>query len=433
MFHLVRAYLKINLSVKAIFTGVLLTMITSCVSESQFSSSLLFDQKIMLSEETNESPSNFLGDLAGNCKKRNKMGKELLDQIFRFHDHSGSVRVYTQSHQLSSEVGDVKIGSNYWMKKNLDVSTFRNGDIIPHARTKEEWELANENKQPAWCYYDHNPANNLKYGKLYNGFAVEDPRGLAPAGYHIPTHSEWKSLLEYHSYDMEKLRNESGWNDYTYEAYCDNCINWHSSYRSQVPCHVCKNNRTVRASRSGNGSNLAGFSALPGGYCYSSGRFDDLGYTGYWWCSDTQNERRISIRINRSPDKIFQGSYEQMDYGLSVRCVKDFEKVYKNEVKASSNKGIGSAIVTSWVMADRSFVKNPSLEETQIPSEGTVTVSLDIDANGNVISVVSNPSQSNTTDSALLDLAVNLAKRAKFNSSGKQRQRGSISFNFKLN
>ncbi len=139
------------------------------------------------------------------------------------------------------------------------------------------------------------------------------------------------------------------------------------------------------------------------------------------------------IEINRSNDKVFRGSYYEMDYGLSVRCVKDFEKVYKNEVKASSNKGIGSAIVTSWVMSDRSITKNPSLEETQIPAEGTVTVSVSIDARGKVISVVSNPAQSNTTDSALFDLAVNLAKRTEFNSSGKQEQRGSISFNFKLN
>ena len=86
-------------------------------------------------------------------------------------------------------------GPQVWMRKNLDVSTFRNGDPIPYAKTAEEWKAAGDNKQPAWCYYDNDTVNFKKYGGLYNWYAVNDPRGLAPEGYHIPTDEEWRNFI----------------------------------------------------------------------------------------------------------------------------------------------------------------------------------------------------------------------------------------------
>jgi hypothetical protein len=101
----------------------------------------------------------------------------------------------------SAQVNDINgqkyktkvIGSRTWMAENLNVDRFKNGDIIPEAKTDEEWRLAGENKQPAWCYYDGNIKKGKKYGKLYNWYAVSDPRGLAPTGYHIPTKDEINS------------------------------------------------------------------------------------------------------------------------------------------------------------------------------------------------------------------------------------------------
>ena len=93
-----------------------------------------------------------------------------------------------------SKAQTVTIGTQVWMTKNLDVSTFRNGDPIPEAKTGEEWKKAGENKQPAWCYCDNDPTNGAKYGKLYNWYAVNDSRGLAPVGYHIPSDAEWTKL-----------------------------------------------------------------------------------------------------------------------------------------------------------------------------------------------------------------------------------------------
>ena len=88
--------------------------------------------------------------------------------------------------QFVSAQNDVKIGNQIWMVKNLNVETFRNGDHIHEAKTLEEWKIAGENQKPAFCYYNNDPKNGTIYGKLYNWYAVNDPRGLAPAGYHIP-------------------------------------------------------------------------------------------------------------------------------------------------------------------------------------------------------------------------------------------------------
>ena len=69
----------------------------------------------------------------------------------------------------------VKIGTQVWMTKNLNLDKFRNGDPIPKAETFEQWKKAGDNKQPAWCYYNNDPANGVKYGKLYNWYAVNNP------------------------------------------------------------------------------------------------------------------------------------------------------------------------------------------------------------------------------------------------------------------
>lgn len=85
----------------------------------------------------------------------------------------------------------VVIGTQTWAKCNLNVSTFRNGDIIPEITDPAVWASLTT---PAWCYLYNDSANGPIYGKLYNGFAVNDPRGLAPVGQHIPTDAEWTIL-----------------------------------------------------------------------------------------------------------------------------------------------------------------------------------------------------------------------------------------------
>jgi len=182
----------------------------------------------------------------------------------------------------------VTIGRQVWSIKNLNVSTFRNGDPIPQAKTVEEWKRAAENKQPAWCYYGNDPANGAKYGKLYNWYAVSDSRGLAPVGYHIPSDAEWTKLEDYLGSDAgTKMKSVSGWFD------------------------------------NGNGTNSSGFSGLPGGSRNLGGSFGGIGEVGLWWSSteyytDDAWFRRLFYSFGDvGRFDLFKGK------GFSVRCLRD--------------------------------------------------------------------------------------------------------------
>ena len=99
----------------------------------------------------------------------------------------------------------------------MEVSTFRNGEAIPEAKSKEEWAKAGENKTAAWCYYIYVSYNDKIFGKLNNWYAVNDSRGLAPKGYHIPSDAEWKILINFlggESYADTKWKANTGWDYY---------------------------------------------------------------------------------------------------------------------------------------------------------------------------------------------------------------------------
>ncbi len=98
--------------------------------------------------------------------------------------------VSTTQGQFNPET--VTIGTQVWMKTNLDVSTYRNGDPIPEVKDSVTWANLTTG---AWCYYNNDPENGKTYGKLYNWYAVNDPRGLAPEGWHIPGNKEWNTLI----------------------------------------------------------------------------------------------------------------------------------------------------------------------------------------------------------------------------------------------
>ena len=105
------------------------------------------------------------------------------------------------------------IGTQQWMSKNLEVVTYRNGDIIPQVTDPTAWGNLTTG---AWCYYNNDPANGAIYGKLYNWYAVTDPRGLAPQGWHISTGAEWATLKDFLGGDVaannKMMTTGSPWN-----------------------------------------------------------------------------------------------------------------------------------------------------------------------------------------------------------------------------
>jgi uncharacterized protein (TIGR02145 family) len=116
------------------------------------------------------------------------------------------------------------ISNMEWMTENLNVSNFKNGDIIPEARTTEEWLKASEEKQPAWCYVNNEETSENGNGKLYNWYAIYNKAGLAPEGWHVATDEEWQRLQQAEkNADIKKLnlwKGENyfrGWNGEFFE------------------------------------------------------------------------------------------------------------------------------------------------------------------------------------------------------------------------
>ena len=188
---------------------------------------------------------------------------------------------------------EVTIGSQVWMTKNLNVDKFRNGDPIPHAKTNEEWEAAGDNKQPAWCYYDNDPANGEKYGKLYNWYTVNDSRGLAPKGYHVPSDVEWTTLTDF----LGGENVAGGKMKSTGTQY------WQSPNEAA--------------------NNSSGFSGLPGGVCDYNGSFLGIGYKAFWWSSTEQAKSSAWSRGQYyDGGSLSRGSSDKF-YGFPVRCLRD--------------------------------------------------------------------------------------------------------------
>ncbi len=182
----------------------------------------------------------------------------------------------------------VTIGTQVWMTKNLDVSTFRNGDPIPQAKTNEEWEKAGTDGKPAWCYYKNKKKNGKKYGKLYNWHAVNDSRGLAPTGCHIPTDAEWTILSAYLGGEVaagKKMKSTSGWND------------------------------------EGNGTNSSGFSGLLGGFRDYDGYY--IGSNGCWWSASEGDAYNAYYRYLKNDYDFLNMNIDYKGLGRSVRCLRD--------------------------------------------------------------------------------------------------------------
>jgi uncharacterized protein (TIGR02145 family) len=182
---------------------------------------------------------------------------------------------------------EIKIGGQYWMKRNLSVDYFRNGDEIPYVESANEWKKAGDKKQPAWCYYNNDSLNGEKYGKLYNWYAVNDPRGIAPEGYHVPTDLEWKMLTNYlegEEFAGKKMKSTSGWYDNL------------------------------------NGTNESGFSGLP---CGSRGSCGSYAILGGWWSSTAIDKFSAYHRYLRKYMVFSLKPLGNKCKGLSVRCLRD--------------------------------------------------------------------------------------------------------------
>lgn len=178
-----------------------------------------------------------------------------------------------------------------WMTKNLDVDTYRNGDVIPKVEDPIEWAGLTTG---AYCYYNNDSTSYAAiYGKLYNWFAVNDPRGLAPEGWHIPTDFEWTNSMD--------------------------CLGGGSVAGGKM-----KELGTTHWTTPNTGAtNVSGFTGLPGGERAYDGEWFSIGTAGSWWSSTETNTVsayfRSMFHINDNGDRLFGDK----NSAYSVRCVKD--------------------------------------------------------------------------------------------------------------
>ena len=180
-----------------------------------------------------------------------------------------------------------------WMAENLRTTTYANGDPIQQVTDGDEWSAISTG---AWAHYVNNASYEDPYGKLYNWYAVADPRNVCPTNWHVPTDAEWTVLTDY-------LGGES------------------------VAGGKMKSTGTQYwASPNTGATNESGFSGLPGGSRHSlDGTFSYLGNGGSWW-SASENENVADYAWNRtllySTAGIYQDDNDKWT-GFSVRCLRD--------------------------------------------------------------------------------------------------------------
>ncbi len=183
----------------------------------------------------------------------------------------------------------VTICSQVWMIKNLDVTTYRNGDAIPQVTDATAWANLTTG---AWCYYNNDAANGPIYGKLYNWYAVNDVRGLAPSGYHVPSDAEWTTL--------------------------ETCLGG-----SSVAGGAMKEVGIAHWLTPNTGAtNSSGFTGLPGGFRDGSGTFGVISRIAFWW-SSTGVQSTAWYRFIDCNNSNFYSANISKNSGFSVRCVKD--------------------------------------------------------------------------------------------------------------
>lgn len=235
----------------------------------------------------------------------------------------------------------VKIGNQIWMSENLKVSRYRNGDPISCNLADSVWM---KTESGAYTIYNQDSAMNRVFGKIYNWYAVSDPRGLCPVGWHVPASDEWKTLemtlgmedrkygkfftlfpaLQYIFYDQPGTKQNVGGKmkspGYKFDG---------SGYWNHKP-----NGET----------NESGFSGLPAGVYYpeyikTGGKhqrimkFKYFGEFGAWW---TSTEVSSNINLDKKPWLKLSAWYRLLDqykrpysdalnkyFGMSIRCLKD--------------------------------------------------------------------------------------------------------------
>ena len=202
-----------------------------------------------------------------------------------------------------NEYQTVPIGSQLWMAENLKVTHYRNGDEIPNITSNSTWE---NTYTGAYCVYNNTPANADTYGNLYNWYAVDDSRDIAPEGWHVPTDEEIMEM-EMALGMSQSQANSGGWRG----------TNEGSKLAGGYDLWANGNLRNNYE------FGTSGFSFLPGGYRSGYGTFDAVGgYGGLWSSAESSSTGALYRGLYYDYTTVGRYGYDKR-YGFSVRCVRD--------------------------------------------------------------------------------------------------------------
>jgi uncharacterized protein (TIGR02145 family) len=181
----------------------------------------------------------------------------------------------------------VKIGHQVWMAENLRTTKYNDGTSIKLLPDYDLWETETGG---AFCYYMNNADNKIPFGGLYNFAAVKTGK-LCPKGWHVPVLEEWEALTR-------------GLND--------------------VPGAKLKETGTTNwIKNTTNVTNETGFTALPGGHRYASGKFSSFGSHGTYWTRTTKSEAEAFHVVIYDYTSSIPSSVSKVNDARSVRCVRD--------------------------------------------------------------------------------------------------------------
>lgn len=235
------------------------------------------------------------------CQKSIEDKKLVLPDETAFCKSNNHIRYGKMKDCEGNEYKTVKIGDQVWMAENLRTTRYRNGKKIPQVKDNAGWGRLTTG---AWCFYDNDPKNGKIYGRLYNWYTLNDAGGLAPAGWHVPSWTEWLQLINF----LGGV-NEMG------EGPVSDKLNIQGTGLWETP---------------NNANNESGFSALPGGHrgVFSSGEtyFSGIREEAMWWsATDIQDGYNNTFALNIRSS--YYGTIDQVFYdkraGYSIRLVKN--------------------------------------------------------------------------------------------------------------
>jgi uncharacterized protein (TIGR02145 family) len=185
----------------------------------------------------------------------------------------------------------VTIGSQCWLGENLKVTRYRDGSAITEVTDDLAWkDLTTE----AMCSYNNDPENDATYGKLYNWFVVNDPRGICPDGWRVPADSDFRILMEYLDPDDEFAGGRMK------EAGTEHWL----------------------APNEG-ANNSSGFTGLPGGMRFREGQFDHLGLRGLFWSNREDGNFEGYFMTLTYDTPVAHRTHIFKQSGFSCRCIKE--------------------------------------------------------------------------------------------------------------